>query len=361
MGEKSVSEKIVDTALKTLQTIPGVGPATAKRLIENGYLSIEDVASARPEDLRYIFGSAKKAKQVIMAARELIYDRETYAVKAEELESKRLSKLRIIPTGCKALDQILGGGFSSDAVTLIAGPFSSGKTEMCFSACVNCWLLLGLDAVYIETEPGTFHLSRIREIAEERVKQIAKDEVLLKVYGLDLAVLKERLDSIGQHIWVVSSDKARTPSLLHVSYGWVMRKAREGLFKPGVVVVDSFSAPFRATYSGRDMLPDRNAEIARHFGTLQEIADELNAAVLLTAQVYGIPDAGGAKFQALVEFGMDHAIWGGEYMLHAATYILIVRRHKSGDICEAILIDSSHLPRARCDFRITRAGVSDVK
>ena len=124
------------------------------------------------------------------------------------------------------------------------------------------------------------------------------------------------------------------------------------------MVVDSFSAKLRSYYSGREMLSARAQETARHIGVLETIAAERNAAVVLTAQVMGVPDVG-AQLEARKRFGAPQRPYGGEYFLHSSAYILFLTQAES-EVWEATLVDAPDLPRSRARFRITEKGVEDI-
>lgn len=51
LSRKSVVEKINDTVLGDLQTIPGVGPKTARDLYDLGVRRVSDLTNADPESL----------------------------------------------------------------------------------------------------------------------------------------------------------------------------------------------------------------------------------------------------------------------------------------------------------------------
>jgi DNA repair protein RadA len=53
-----------------LQKVPGIGPATARKLVEIGYTTIEALASASAEELEGIVGA--KGGEFIAAAREIM-------------------------------------------------------------------------------------------------------------------------------------------------------------------------------------------------------------------------------------------------------------------------------------------------
>jgi RecA/RadA recombinase len=121
------------------------------------------------------------------------------------------------------------------------------------------------------------------------------------------------------------------------------------------VALDSFSAKFRGWYGGRETLPLRSQEIARHITYLQELASDLNALVVLTEQVYGVPDAG-AQLQAFMKFGDRRMVYGGEYLLHAPSMCLMLVQSKA-DEYELITFDVPFLPKKSYAFKIAKEGV----
>ena len=115
---------------------------------------------------------------------------EVEVLKLEEiLESIR--KRPKISTGCRALDDILGGGVETGFITEFVGEFGAGKTQLCHQLSVMVQLPIeegGLNgrAVYIDTE-GTFRPERIVQIAEYRgidPKQALKNIKFARIYSL---------------------------------------------------------------------------------------------------------------------------------------------------------------------------------
>jgi DNA repair protein RadB len=70
-----------------------------------------------------------------------------------------------VPTGCEAIDELLGGGFERGAVTQVYGPPASGKTNLALSAAVEV-AAVGDAALYIDTEG--LSPARMRQIAAGR-------------------------------------------------------------------------------------------------------------------------------------------------------------------------------------------------
>jgi len=330
--------ELEEKAIKELCKVRGIGPASAKKLVEAGITSIADLASARPEEVRDILGTtSKRAKLIIQYAKDCLFEQEVLALAAKELEKIRSEKVQIISTGVKAIDAILGGGFRTDALHLLAGSFSTGKTAMCYQVGVKCAIDYERCVLFIETEPQVFHASRVREIA--------------KGFGADPEAVLDKF-------YVIPSERIKTPEQLFTAYDYAEKMITKDKIDIGVIIIDSFSAPFRAYYHGRETLTDRSQEIARHIGKLEYLADKFNAAIIATAQVYGVPDLG-LQIAHEARMAMRKAIYGGELQLHSFSYILVLER-VGKEKCVITLVDSSHLPRKSAYFSITREGLRDV-
>jgi RecA/RadA recombinase len=74
--------------------------------------------------------------------------------------------MMIVSTGSKSLDSLLGGGIHSGLVTDFFGKSGTGKSQLCFSLCVNCAcaIIPGETIIFIDTT-GNFRPERIKEIA----------------------------------------------------------------------------------------------------------------------------------------------------------------------------------------------------
>ncbi|HEU4822941.1 MAG TPA: DNA repair and recombination protein RadB, partial [Nitrososphaeraceae archaeon] len=59
----------------------------------------------------------------------------------------------IISTGSASLDSLLGGGIRSGLVTDFFGKSGTGKSQLCFSLCVNCAreIFPGETIIFIDT------------------------------------------------------------------------------------------------------------------------------------------------------------------------------------------------------------------
>ena len=93
-------------------------------------------------------------------------------VPAAEIHRQR-GDLIMISTGSKNLDELLGGGIETGAITELFGEFRTGKTQLCHTLAVICQLPLDMGGgegkcLYIDTE-GTFRPERLLAVAERYV------------------------------------------------------------------------------------------------------------------------------------------------------------------------------------------------
>jgi DNA repair protein RadA len=113
--------------IKTLTDLPGVGPATAAKLIETGYASLEAIAVATPQEISAAVGiPLVTAQKAIKAAREALDIKFKTALELKK-ERQTIGK---ITTGSRALDDLLGGGVETRTITEFFGEFGTGK---CFT------------------------------------------------------------------------------------------------------------------------------------------------------------------------------------------------------------------------------------
>jgi DNA repair protein RadA len=118
-----------------------------------------------------------------------------------------------------------------------------------------------------------------------------------------------------------------------------------------LVVIDSLTAHFRAEYSGRGMLADRQQKLNKYLHNLMKLAEQHNLAVYVTNQVMANP---------AMMFGDPTTAIGGNIVGHASTYRIYLRRGKK-DSRVAKLIDSPNLPDNETVFMLTEKGLTDIK
>ena len=310
---------------KTVDELPGVGPATAEKLKEAGYTDMMALAVASPGDLAEVaeIGDAI-AKKIIAAAREAA---DVGGFETGDVILERRKSVAKLTTGSKALDELLGGGLESQAITETYGEFGSGKSSIGHQLAVNVTRPVsegGLDghAVWIDTEQ-TFRPERITQMAE----------------GLELDV-----DQVLQKVHVARAFNSHHQMLL-------VEKANELAhdFPVRLLVVDSLTADFRAEYIGRGVLAERQQLLNKHIHEIMRFGDVHNAVVYVTNQVQAKPDA---------FFGDPTRPIGGHIVGHSATFRVYLRKSKGGKRI-ARLVDSPNLPEAEAVFSIMEEGIRD--
>ena len=153
----------LDTMLENMR---GVGQSIASRLRRAGFTTIESIAVTPVSELVARAGlGAETARKVSMQAREMI--RADFVTACELLEKRR--EMLKCHTGSRALDELLGGGIETQAITEFAGEYGTGKTQICLTLSVLAQQTpeeggLGGRVLYIDTE-GTFVPERVYQIA----------------------------------------------------------------------------------------------------------------------------------------------------------------------------------------------------
>jgi DNA repair protein RadA len=308
-----------------LEDLAGVGPTTADRLREAGYTDLMELATASPGDIAEAaeIGTAIAQKIIAEARREA----DVGSFEPGTVLLERRKKLGRITTMARSLDELLGGGIETQAITEFAGEFGTGKTQIAHQCAVDVQLGVeqgGLrgEVVYIDTE-STFRPERIVDMS--------------RAAGIDPA---EAL----AHIHVARAFNSNHQMLL-------VQKAQElAREKPiRLIVVDSLTAHFRSEYAGRAELAPRQQLLNKHLHELLKFSDTYNAAVLVTNQVSARPD---------ILFGDPTRPIGGNIVAHAATYRVYLRKSKPPKRI-ARLIDSPNLPEGEAVYSLTPDGIRE--
>jgi DNA repair protein RadA len=130
MGQPSVKMLAETEEELELDTLPGVGPATKQKLNDAGIYTILDLAVAGPMDIADAVDiEVTKAVELNNKARKKLVELnrlEPDFINAADLLQKRKAIDRI-STGSKNLDDLLGGGIETWAMTEFYGEFGSGK------------------------------------------------------------------------------------------------------------------------------------------------------------------------------------------------------------------------------------------
>jgi len=143
-----------------------------------------------------------------------------------------------LPSGCQALDRLLGGGFEAGIISQIYGAAGTGKTNIAMQLSIQA-VNRGLRVVYIDTDG--FSPDRFRQIAGERAKEIAAKIIIFEPLTLQ-----------QQHISIKEATKIAKIEL-------------------GLLVLDSATSLYRMMLEAEDNKKVRK-NLSTQMGALLELA-----------------------------------------------------------------------------------------
>ncbi|MBN1385912.1 DNA repair and recombination protein RadB [Candidatus Woesearchaeota archaeon] len=213
-------------------------------------------------------------------------------------------------SGTKIIDDLLGGGFDRDVITVVYGPSSAGKTNLCLIAMADV-VRRGKKAVFIDTEG----------VSIDRVKQIAPDyqKLLENVLFLKPTNFEEQRNVFERLAKLVSE-------------------------KIGMIIVDSVSMLYRLEIAKSNDTFNVNRTLGYHLNFLSEIARKKNIPILVTNQVYS--DVDGKDQVKLV---------GGDILKYSSKCLIELQKLKHGR--KAILRKHRSLPEKETYFEIYDKGI----
>jgi len=269
--------------------------------------------------------SLDKAEALIREARSKLDIR---IMSAKELYEEELRR-KTIPTGSRALDEILGGGIRTQEITEVCGSYACGKTELVYTTAVLAPKALGGDVLILDTE-ATLSVTRIRQIAKARM--LDPDEAISPIH----------LRRVPSSSYLIAT----------------LETAHKIIKEKGVryLAIDSFVSPFRREYPGRELLCPRQQKLNYAIGLLIKLARAYDMAVLVTNQVQATPVA---QYTTTRPEFLRPPI-GGYVMAYGANNRIYLQETDKPNVSIATLIDSSYLPRQSRTIRITERGIEDV-
>jgi len=305
----------------------GISSTDIKKLEENGYCTVEQIAMATKKDLIIVKGiSDAKADKLLAMAMKMIPMGFTTAT---DFHIKRAEMVKLT-TGSRALDQLLQGGIETGSITELFGEFRTGKSQLCMTLAVTCQMPIDMGGgegkcMYIDTE-GTFRPERLLAVAER--------------YGLNG---EDVLDNVA----IARAFSTDHQTKLLQTAAALMSESRFSL-----LIIDSIMALYRTDYSGRGELAARQMHLGKFLRGLLKLADTFGVAVVLTNQVTAEVDGMG--------FGDNQKAIGGNIMAHASTTRIKLKKGR-GECRIAKIVDSPCLPEDQCTFAIGQGGIIDAE
>ena len=335
-----------------LETLPGVGPATADKLRDAGFESFQSIAVASPGELSNTADVGEStAADVISAARDAA-DVGGFESGADVL--RRREEIGKLTWGVEAVDDLLGGGVETQSITEVYGEFGAGKSQVTHELAVTVQLPEehgGLEgrAVFVDSE-DTFRPERIddmvRGLSDERI-QAAMDQREIEGSPDDEEATEALVEAFLDKIHVAKAFNSNHQILLAEKASDIASEYDDTDWPVRMVCVDSLTAHFRAEYVGRGELAPRQQKLNKHLHDLARVANLHNAAVVVTNQVQSNPDS---------FFGDPTKPIGGNILGHKSTFRLYLRKSK-GTKRIVRLVDAPNLPDGEAVMRVENGGL----
>lgn len=320
------------TDIFDLKDIPKLGPIGRAKLEEAGISSKTDMLVFTWTEISKITGMTKEdAEDAVQHCRDVLQksgDQWNTEMNAWELLEKRKT-LKYWTTGSKAVDDLIGGGIESRAITEFSGKFASGKTQLSHSLCVTITMEKSDGkqpnrVLMIDTE-GTCRPERLRGIL------LARNSKADVKGALENIIVQKPQDA--SHQIIILENAVHLIKELNIK----------------AVIIDSGTALFRqelANYGDQGL---KFRKLNKMVHLMKNLAEVYDIPVIAINQVYDSSDP----------FSPGQKIYGGNVWGHAMTYRVGLKQ--KGKQWKATTIDFPHMPVSDALFDITEAGVVDIK
>jgi len=224
-----------------------------------------------------------------------------------------IKKSERIPSGCKPLDEMLGGGVETGIVTQLYGGSGSGKTNICIQLAVEC-VKSGKKVIFIDTEG--FSADRFKQIAGEDAKKIAGDIIIYEPASFE-----------QQYSAITDIEKLMNEKI-------------------GLIILDSAALFYRLGL--QDDSNEENVAIRRELvnqiGILHGIARKYAVSVVITNQVYKDVSTG------------ELCPVGGNAFEHLSKTIILLDKIGTSKRKATLRKHRSKSEGIYCEFRLTEKG-----
>ncbi|MFA9416034.1 DNA repair and recombination protein RadA [Natrinema sp. HArc-T2] len=335
-----------------LETLPGVGPATADKLHDAGFDSFQSLAVASPSELSNTADVGEStASDIVRAARDAA-DIGGFETGSTVLE--RRNEIGKLSWHIDEVDDLLGGGIETQSITEVYGEFGAGKSQVTHQMAVNVQLpkeVGGLhgSCIFVDSE-DTFRPERIddmvRGLPDEAIDAALEDR---EIEGSpdDEDAIDDLVEDVLEKIHVAKAFNSNHQMLLAEKAKELAGEHEESEYPVRLLCVDSLTAHFRAEYVGRGELADRQQKLNKHLHDLDKVGNLYNCSVIVTNQVASNPDS---------FFGDPTQPIGGNILGHKSTFRIYLRKSK-GDKRIVRLVDAPNLADGEAVMRVQDEGL----
>ncbi len=255
---------------------------SADKLAELGYdtkdLALEDVLDQAEKEIFAIAESPKRGKYT--ALKDTLGEAWT---RLERLHSNK-GEIRGVPTGFKALDDMLSGFQNSDLIILAARP-SVGKTTLALDFARLAATKHNIGVAIFSLEMSSQQLVDRMLAAESRVSAWQLRTGGLSTSGSDFTLLREGLDRLSKA--PIFIDDAASSTIAHIKS--ISRRLKNE-HNIGMIVIDYLQ--LMSTSKNYDSMVNQVTEISR---SLKALAREINVPVIALSQLSRAVEARGGE------------------------------------------------------------------
>jgi len=226
--------------------------------------------------------------------------------------------LRMIPTGCRGLDQILDGGLPAGSVSLIYGEAETAKTTLAMQCTVNC-AKKDAKVLFVDCD-GTFSPVRLSQIASGDIEKVAERIILAKPKDF-----KEQAALIDQLTNYLTKDF-------------------------GLAVFDTITHFYRLEVAEKpEKTFELNRELNRQMAWLAQTAKTSKIAVLVVSQVHSVFEDAQVAIEPVATRVLK--FW--------ADVIIALKPTEDSKIVEAIVEKGAKQQPNSCLMKIGLTGLSE--
>lgn len=311
-----------------LWDLPSMDGEIIEKLDAIGVHTLEILARTPPKDLEEEGISELKAAKLNNQAREKIGEMKL-------ITGADISQYSMLPTGCKALDDLLGGGYMAGELTEICGLWGIGKSQACMTAAVMAWKEWQAPAIYVHTETHqNFDANYIKNIADAR--------------GINYDV---------KNLYYILAE-------ISAEQLWAIRSMDIYIKQTGakLLILDSIGAHLRSEYPGQGRLAARQQILSGHLRQMARLAKAFGLVVLITNGVHSDP-AGSSQVPTLGN--IMHTNVGKIILIRNTTSAgkgsMYIKGVADVGMREAVLLKALGKPVGSALLKISDKGITDIE